>query len=87
MQTPKDRDSAVAWVEARELKRLRLLKALDVADGSWKDEDHPELKGGATRWVAKLRRQDEAQSQRRAQVRARPIASATARRSMNWGNR
>ena len=43
----------------QELKRLRILKALERAAGSWKEEDHPELKGGAARWVAQLRRRDE----------------------------
>lgn len=43
----------------RELKRLRMLKALERAAGSWKDEHHPELKKGAARWVAELRRLDE----------------------------
>ena len=43
----------------QELKRLRILKALERAAGSWKDENHPELKGGAARWVAQLRRRDE----------------------------
>ena len=48
--------SEVAW---REIKRLRQLRALERAAGSWKDVDHPELKQGAARWVAKLRREDE----------------------------
>lgn len=43
----------------QELKRLRMLKALQRAAGSWKDEDHPELRRGAARWVAKLRKLDE----------------------------
>ena len=43
----------------KELMRLRQLKAIEAAAGSWKDKDHPELKQGAARWVDKLRRQDE----------------------------
>jgi hypothetical protein len=39
--------------------RLRQLKALEAATGSWKDKDHPELKQGAAKWVSKLRWQDE----------------------------
>ena len=27
------------------------------AAGSWKDEDHPELRQGAAKWVKKLRRE------------------------------
>jgi len=43
----------------QELKRLRMLQALKRAAGSWKDKDHPELRRGAARWVAKLRKLDE----------------------------
>jgi len=43
----------------RELMRLRQLKAIEAAAGSWEDKDHPELKHGAAKWVDKLRRQDE----------------------------
>jgi hypothetical protein len=50
----KDRTKAAE----RERMRLRQLKALKAAAGSWRDEDHPELKGGAAKWVAKLRSQD-----------------------------
>jgi hypothetical protein len=43
-----------AW---KEVRRLRMLKALEQASGSWKDKDHPELKGGAVRYVEKLRKE------------------------------
>jgi hypothetical protein len=43
----------------KELKRLRQLKALAAAAGSWKDKDHPELRQGATKWVDTLRGEDE----------------------------
>jgi len=46
-------------VASREVKRLRLLKALERAAGSWKGENHPELKDGAAAWIEQLRRQDE----------------------------
>ena len=45
-----------AW---REIRRLRQLRALERAAGVWKDNEHPELKQGAARWVAKLRRESE----------------------------
>jgi len=41
----------------KELMRLRQIKALESACGSWKDKDHPELKQGAAKWVRKLRRE------------------------------
>ena len=37
--------------------RLRQIKALESASGSWKDKDHPELEQGAGKWVKKLRRE------------------------------
>jgi hypothetical protein len=37
---------------------MRQIKALDELV-PWKDQDHPELKQGAAKWVSKLRRQDE----------------------------
>ena len=44
----------------KELKRIKLLKAIEEAAGTWKDKDHPELvKKGTYRWVRKLRREDE----------------------------
>ena len=39
----------------KELLRLRQLKALRAAAGSWKGKDHPELKKGAAHWVRTLR--------------------------------
>lgn len=45
-----------AW---NEIRRLRILAALDRAAGSWKDKDHPELKNGTVKWVEKLRQLDE----------------------------
>jgi hypothetical protein len=35
--------------------RVRQIKALQAAGGSWKDADHPELKDGAAKWVKTLR--------------------------------
>jgi hypothetical protein len=45
-----------AW---REVKRLRLLDALEQASGSWKSKDHPELKRGSIHYVRKLRAESE----------------------------
>jgi hypothetical protein len=39
----------------QELVRLRQIKALEVADGAWKDRDHPVLQQGAAQWVSGLR--------------------------------
>jgi hypothetical protein len=42
----------------KELKRLRMLKTLERAAGSWKDKDHPELRKNAARWVEGIRKED-----------------------------
>ena len=49
------RSSFLAEAAAKELMRLRQIRALEAAVGSWKDADHPELKQGSARWVKKLR--------------------------------
>ena len=41
----------------KELMRLRQIRALETAKGSWKDQDHPDLKQGAAKWVKQLRRE------------------------------
>ena len=53
------RSSFIGQAAEKELMRLRQIKALEAAAGSWKDKDHPELRQGAAKWVDKLRRQDE----------------------------
>lgn len=53
------RSKFLSQAAEKELMRIGQLKALEAAAGSWKDQDHPELKHGAAKWVDKLRRQDE----------------------------
>ena len=36
---------------------LRQIKGLEGAAGAWRDEDYPELKQGAAKWVKKLPRE------------------------------
>ena len=43
-----------AW---KEVRRLRMLRGLEEASGSWKDKDHPELRGGSGRYVEKTRKE------------------------------
>lgn len=38
------RSAFLAQAAEKELMRLRQIKALEAAAGSWKDKDHPELK-------------------------------------------
>ena len=53
------RSAFLSQAAEKELVRLRQLKALESAIGSWKDKDHPELRRGAAAWVRKLRQEDE----------------------------
>ena len=58
------RSAFLAQAAQKEVMRLRQLKALKAAAGSWKEKDHAELKQGAAQWVEKLRRQDEKRFQK-----------------------
>ena len=53
------RSSFLAEAAQKELMRLRQMRALESAAGSWKDANHPELKRGAAKWVKQLRREYE----------------------------
>ena len=51
------RSAFLTQAAEKELMRLRQIKALESAAGSWKDKDHSELKEGAAKWVKKLRQE------------------------------
>jgi hypothetical protein len=53
------------FIVSAEVRRERQLKALEIAAGSWKDRDHPELAGGAGRWVSRMRRESDGRLHRR----------------------
>ncbi len=53
------RSSFLAEAAEEKLMRYRQIAALKAAAGSWKDEDHPELKQGSAKWVRALRRETE----------------------------
>ncbi len=48
-----------AELSNREIKRQQLLQLFKVTEPIWKDEDHAELRIGATAWVRKMRALDE----------------------------
>ena len=50
-----------AW---KEVRRLRMLQVLEEASGAWKDKDHPELKGGAAKYVEEIRKEGEKRFER-----------------------
>ena len=50
------RSKFVAEAAQKELKRIQLQRALEKADGAWKDENHPKLEEkGTYQWVRDLR--------------------------------
>jgi len=54
------RSKFITEVARKELKRIRLQKALERAAGAWKDEDHPEFeKKGTYKWVRDFREESE----------------------------
>jgi hypothetical protein len=57
----KKRSSFISEAARKELQRLNQLSLLKKLKGSWKDADHPEMKGegGTEAWVRKLRQEDE----------------------------
>ena len=55
----RQRSSFITEAAEEKLMRYRQMAAIKAAAGAWKDKDHPELKDGAAKWVAKMRRQDE----------------------------
>ncbi|MGH9440442.1 MAG: hypothetical protein ACRD22_21920 [Terriglobia bacterium] len=60
------RSSFLTQAAERELMRLRQMKALESAAGSWKDSAHPELKSGSAKWVKALRQENERRFQKTA---------------------
>lgn len=54
----------------RELRRLAQARALAAAAGSWREADHPELKGGSARWIGRLRSEGERRLAPRGRKRA-----------------
>ncbi|MGH9650601.1 MAG: hypothetical protein ACRD3I_09050 [Terriglobales bacterium] len=49
------RGAFVAEAARHEVRRLQQLRALQNACGAWKDADHPDLRQGSARWVARMR--------------------------------
>ena len=42
----------------KEIQRLDFIEAVKETAGTWKNEDHPELKKGVDSWVRSLREED-----------------------------
>jgi hypothetical protein len=61
---PRGRSAFLAELARRELNKRKLLAILRSDEPIWKEEDHPELKDGATAWVRKMRDEDERRFER-----------------------
>ena len=58
------RSAFLAELARREIKRRNLLAIFTRDEPIWKDEDHPELKDGASEWVRRMRAESEARFDR-----------------------
>ncbi len=58
------RSAFLAELARREIKRRNLLAMFTRDEPIWKDEDHPELKDGASEWVRRMRGESEARFDR-----------------------
>jgi hypothetical protein len=52
----REQSKVVAEAVRRELKRLRLAKAIETSFGIWQDADHPELTGGTDAFIREVRK-------------------------------
>lgn len=68
---PRGRSAFLADLARREIRRRRLLEILQREGPIWKDEDHPELEGGAAEWVRQLRAESESRFEKIQQQRER----------------
>jgi hypothetical protein len=56
---PRGRSAFLVETARNEVRRHRLLQFLESKEPAWKEEDHPDLSGGAGNWVRKLRAESE----------------------------
>lgn len=54
----REQSKVIAEALRKELKLLKLQKALETSFGAWKDEDHPELQEGTEAFIKSLRKSD-----------------------------
>jgi hypothetical protein len=75
---PRGRSSFLLETAREEVRRRKLLRFLESDDPAWKAEDHPELAGGASAWVAQVRSQSE---ERRVKPKRIPVRGTQQKRS------
>ena len=52
----REQSKVMAEALRKELKRLKLQKAMETSFGAWKDKDHPELSKGTDTFIRNLRK-------------------------------
>ena len=52
----REQSKIMAEALRKELKRLKLQRALETSFGAWKDKDHPELSKGTDTFIKSLRK-------------------------------
>jgi hypothetical protein len=65
---PRGRSAFLVETAREAVRRKKLLRFLESDTPAWKNADHPELGGGAGKWVRELRQENE---QRRTKKRRR----------------
>jgi hypothetical protein len=56
---PRGRSAFLVETAREAVQRKKLLRFLESDTPAWKDTDHPELAGGAGKWVRELRQENE----------------------------
>jgi hypothetical protein len=69
---PRGRSAFLVETARTEVRRQKLLQFLDGKDPAWKEEDHPELSGGADAWVRKVRAESDGRPMPRQGLKKRP---------------
>jgi len=62
---PRGRSAFLEETARSEVRRLKLLQFLESKEPAWRDEDHPELRGGTADWVRKSRAENERKASKR----------------------
>ena len=57
MVGPRKRSAFLVETARAEIRRRKLLQALESSEPAWKDSAHPELAKGADAWVRQMRRE------------------------------
>ena len=60
----REQSKVVAEALRKELKRLKLMKAIETSFGAWEEKNHPELQNGTEEYIRQLRKSTRLNSSR-----------------------